>query len=429
MELTGAPDITLRGLTLHMPVVPMSTGGTTLHLSVGLLASAAPRLTVEDCTFQATVPTFALIGMGLVISGESVGLTARRNSFVGGNFAAGSSVFGVVASASNAMVTTALDRADISDNVFEQLGAGVVTFSQLGLLRCANNRVIGCRTGLYFAASNLGAAGQAAQQGLAAGTQTGQSGAISVALNSGMQAPLLAAAAGNVAHITAKSSQPPSPPPVSEAAHRVLVEDITARGTQAWDALAASASAPPAGEAADAASAASERAANAAGRGASGFTKELSDQIVESLGTVQEIALAAELAAKEMTPVLHISGNDVTLVSTEAAAMPGIGIAVVLSPNDQTGTVVMAANRVLTADVRTIAAATLFPAAAAVTGNTFMQPAANAGNPAPAFLSFAQASAKVEVMANVIVTASLILPARAGPPPSATSWNFLNTVG
>ena len=46
---------------------------------------------------------------------------------------------------------------------------------------------------------------------------------------------------------------------------------------------------------------------------------------------------------------------------------------VVLSPRDESGTVLLTANRVITADTRTIAAGVLFPAAEAVTGNIFVQ--------------------------------------------------------
>ena len=433
IELTGAADIKLRGLTLQMPVIPINAAGTSVHFNIGMFASAAPNLTVEECTFQATVPAFALIGWGLAISGQTAGLAVRRNRFVGGNFAAGSSVFGVLASASNNTVTTSLDRADISDNAFEQLDAGVVTFSQLGWLRCANNRVTDCRTGLFFADSNLGAAGQAAQQGLAASAQSAQNAGLSFALNSGMQAPMLAATAGNMAQIVASSSQPPSAPAVSETAHRVLLQDITARGTDAWTTLAQPADAPSAVEAAPAPSSAISGTANAAAAAATPpITQELSDAIGKSLDMVQEIAIAAEVAGGEKVPVLHISGNDVTLTSTDVASgkalatLPGIGISVVFSPRDQAATVLLTANRVLTGDIHTTAAAILWPATAAVTGNIFMQPRRD--TPVRAFVLNANRGADIEVMANVIVSGAQILPARPTVPPTA-SWNFFNTVG
>jgi len=121
----------------------------------------------------------------------------------------------------------------------------------------------------------------------------------------------------------------------------------------------------------------------------------------------------------------------VSLASIEANAtttVPGIGIAVVLSPRDESGTVLLTANRVLTADARTIAAALLYPAVAAVTGNAFVQTGAGTQGAAPAFVSIAEPIARIEVMANVIIDGALIVPARATSAP-ATSWNFLNTVG
>jgi len=432
IALIEAAEITLRGLTIKMPVVALRgpAGTPPVQLSVGVLASASTGLTVEQCSFEATVPSGPLVGFGFIVIGESAGLAVRRNSFMGGSFASGSNVYGLAASASSATITTALDRADISHNIFNQLGAGVVTFSQLGQLRCANNRVVACRTGLYFAHSNLAAASAVARQGLAAATQPGPNAALALAVNNSMQAPMLASTADSVAQIVARMPQPPTAPVVSETARRVLLQDITARGAEAWRALAASAATQPGGAPAPA----GPQPATGAGAAAAAapIARELSETIAKSLDMVQEIAITAEAAvAIKAAPVRHISGNDVSLASIEANAtttVPGIGIAVVLSPRDESGTVLLTANRVLTADARTIAAALLYPAVAAVTGNAFVQTGAGTQGAAPAFVSIAEPIARIEVMANVIIDGALIVPARATSAP-ATSWNFLNTVG
>ena len=156
------------------------------------------------------------------------------------------------------------------------------------------------------------------------------------------------------------------------------------------------------------------------------------DILVKSLDVVREISLAAAAAGGALAPILHISGNDVGLASVGlvladgSPALPGIGIAVVLSPDDESGTVLLTANRVLTADPRTTAASVLYPAAAAVTGNVLMQTGAQPQGLVPAFLLFAEQGAAFEVMANVIVANALIFPARSTSAPT-NSWNFLNT--
>jgi hypothetical protein len=98
------------------------------------------------------------------------------------------------------------------------------------------------------------------------------------------------------------------------------------------------------------------------------------DAISLALDAVQQISLAAELsAAIPIQPVVHLSGNDVTLVALDPKLTAGVGIAVIFSPREESGTVLMTANRVLAPDTRTVAGAVFYPAAAAVTGNIFAQ--------------------------------------------------------
>jgi hypothetical protein len=403
-----------------MPVVPLGTDATSAHLSVGILASASGGATIEECSFRlgisSATSSATLTAMGLLVSGESPGLTVRRNAFLaaqeGHSGPVGRSVFGVVASASSSIITTSLNNAEISDNVFLRWGAAVVTFSQLGLLRCTNNRVSECGIGLFFADSNLGATGELARQALADGVQSGQNAATALALNTSMQAPMLAGIANGMAPFAAKAPQPSTPPVISETARNVLLQDITNRGTAAWRALALPPDTPSTG---------------------TPIAQGLSDTLVKSLDVVREISLAAAAAGAALAPILHISGNDVGLASAGlvladgSPALPGIGIAVVLSPRDESGTVLLTANRVLTADPQTRAAALLYPAAAAVTGNVLMQTGAQAQGSVPAFLLFAEQGAAFEVMANVIVANALIHPLARSTSAPTTSWNFLNT--
>jgi hypothetical protein len=105
-----------------------------------------------------------------------------------------------------------------------------------------------------------------------------------------------------------------------------------------------------------------------------------------------------------------------------------VGIAVVLSPGAGGGTVLMTANRVVTPDTRTEAAAIMFPTVAAVTGNVFQQTGAISQPVIPAFMLTAEAAAQIEATANVVHFAALIAPARSNAA-ATTTWNFLNTVG
>ena len=131
-----------------------------------------------------------------------------------------------------------------------------------------------------------------------------------------------------------------------------------------------------------------------------------------------------------MTPVLHISGNDVTLAAVAATALPGVGIAVVSSEREHPAAVLLTANRVLTADARTVAGSIINPATAAVTGNVFMQTSGPAGVAnAPAFMLLSDGGIPFEVAANVIHTTSIITPSQRASPPATASWDFLNGVG
>jgi hypothetical protein len=186
------------------------------------------------------------------------------------------------------------------------------------------------------------------------------------------------------------------------------VEDITRRGGTTFNTLGT-----PSGT-----QSARARAATT-GRAASSAAME------QSLQAVREISISAEVAGHLQTPVLHLSGNDIALVNTAATA--GIGIGIVFSPRDESGTVLVTANRVMTSDLRTSAAAILFPAIAAVTGNVLVQSGTKSATTAAAFVLLAEASARLEVMANVIHANAVILPARSNSG-ATTSWNFVNTV-
>jgi hypothetical protein len=412
--LEAATGITLRGLTFYMPIVPFGTGSANAQpaWSIGVLAGAATGLTVEQCRFVAHPASAYVFSAGLIVVGAADHLTVRRNSFVASRFVPGAMVFGVLATVVGADVTTSLDNAEISDNLFEHLGAGVVTFSELGFVRCTGNRVVDCGTGLFFAASNLAATSEVARLSQVDAAQQPQHIVLSQAIYVGLQAPMLAGIVNTAAHIATRSPQPPPQVSVSDIAHNVLVEDVTTRGSAAWNTFARASHTPSPTKA----------SAAAPTEAASASAPVVTDQ---SLQTVREISIAAEVAGHLQTPVLHLSGNDVTLVNTETT--PGIGIGIVFSPRDESGTVLLTANRVTAPNLGTSAAAILFPAIAAVTGNVFVQASAKIATVAAAFTLLAQQTSEIEVAANVIHTSAIVFPARSNTGPAA-NWNFLNTV-
>jgi len=409
--IEAATDITLRGLEFQMPNVPLGTGDAKVQptWSVGIGAGAATGLTVENCSFAASPASAYVFGAGLLLIGDGTDLTVRWNSFVASSYVPGSMVFGVLATVVNANVSTSLDNAEISDNLFQRLAAGVTAFSQLGFVRCSGNRVVGCGTGLFFAASNLGTTTEVARQALANTAQQSQNLALSQAVNSGLQATMLAQITSKAAQFAAKAPQPTAPT-VSEVARNVLAQDIATRGSAAWSALVTSSGTQPAGTAPAAAAPVAAAA----------------ETTMQSLQMVNEISIAAEVAGYIQTPVLHIAGNDVTLAST--GTTPGVGIGIVFSPRDESGTVLLTANRVTTQDTGTAAAAILFPTIAAVTGNVLIQTGSTTGTVAPSFALLAERTAAIEVTANVIHASAIVFPPRNNTAP-VTNWNILNTTG
>jgi hypothetical protein len=265
-----------------------------------------------------------------------------------------------------------------------------------------------CGTGLFFAASNLAAATEVARLARDGATQGDKNAALSHAMNTGFQAPMLANIVNTAAHISTRAPRPSSRTTISEMAHGALVEDMVRRGGATFNSLAGAS----ANQTASAAPAAGARAAAPA----------VADP---SLQAVREISIAAEVAGHLQTAVLHLSGNDVTLTTT--ATTPGIGIGIVFSPRDEAGTVLLTANRVTTPNLGTTAAAILFPTIAAVTGNVFIQGLTKSDPIAPGFVMLAERISAVEVMANAIFASAIILPERNATAPTP-SWNFVNTV-
>ena len=342
------------------------------------------------------------------IYGDATGLSLRRNQFTATQYQPGSQVYGVLATVLNGNANSTLDSAEISDNLFQQLPAGLAAFSQLGMVRCTGNRVVQCGAGLYFASSTTGATGEVLRQ--AAGDAT-QSATLAPALTAGMQPMMLASVLTQSSVFAAKAPVAPTTT-VSADARTVLQRDLTVRGASTFSGLIPAM--------------ANAQQTGASVTGAAAAAPAIDANLNMALNQVRDMSIAAELAGVTLTPVLHLTGNDVALIATQTT--PGVGIAVVLSPGTGGGTVLMTANRVVTADTRTEAAAILFPTVAAVTGNVFLQTGDLTQPVIPAFMLTAEAGAMIEATANVIHFAALVAPARSNAA-ATTTWNFLNTVG
>jgi hypothetical protein len=92
-------------------------------------------------------------------------------------------------------------------------------------------------------------------------------------------------------------------------------------------------------------------------------------------------------------------------------------------------TSIVSGNRVTVPDSTSIACGLLFPAAAVVSDNIFLQLAQTRGSNTPNLPSLVVLSESdlIQVAANVVRFSEIILPARTSPPATA-SWDFLNTV-
>ena len=118
----------------------------------------------------------------------------------------------------------------------------------------------------------------------------------------------LPTAGDQAAVATAGTSQPPAPPAISEAARRMLLADITDRGSRAWSAIAAAAANQPSGRMTGNVPSVNAPVGNAPASNGTGPGGTIgptapapaapTDAISLALDAVQQIALAAELSAR-----------------------------------------------------------------------------------------------------------------------------------
>ena len=395
VRLDGAVELTLRNLTFQPPVVPIA-GADGVAVMVGVLITSATDLVIEACNFPLSTPTALSIGAAIVVLGPTQGVTVRRSSFS----AVGSVVlFGILAWVSGTNAATACNRWEIAENSFESLVAAVLVYAQIGLIRCSGNTVANGCAGFIFADANLGAANafvNASQQNRTQAQNAIVAPAAAAILRQDMLADVITKGAPIV---DALKIAPPSQT-VSDEANAVLLNEMRARGASVFATLAGIDTTTPA-----AAPTPDASAANSAS------------------GTVEAASLFAEIYERALTPALRIENNEIALGT---ATPPWLGIGVIQSPSDQIATSMISGNRVTVPSQTTIACGLLFPTAAVVSGNIFVQLQEGGKETLLPSLVVLSESSLIQVSANVGRWGELVLPARTSPPATA-SWDFLST--
>jgi hypothetical protein len=426
IRIETADALTLRRLELEVPMVPDGKEGGTVS---GVMVVDSGLVVIEDCTFTIHAPKEGkipgqVLGGAITIAGRAAELTVRRNRIVGKALFETGLVCGFLAAVNDALVHSSLIGVDISDNYFERLTAAVCAFARMGEVRCAGNRIRTCDTGLFFADAVVGAAGAFAKKAL---DRAQKNPDLAHIVESGFPVHLLAASSQGAALLFSHVAATPAPP-LSANTRNVLRKAMIKDGEAAYARISGEQAGRQTKASADTAAAEPAAAAPEAAAPAQNATNR--NQFLADLAQVNRVAVAAQLAARRLTAVLHIENNDIVLVKTAANAAAGVGIAVVRSPQDDESMIVMTGNRVVCADARTIAATLWFPTLATVTGNMLIHPQANpsAVGTVPAFASIGLATGAYAYAGNVFHTGAFIVPLRVAPAPTP-DWSFLNTMG
>lgn len=417
----GAREITLSGLDFRiLPVMSSDTAYTV----AGVMAVQTFDCDIESCNFRFDLPASGAakdtaFGGGVIALNRVQGLTVRDCEFLGTEFIGGHTICGVLSTLQANTTATTLDDIDISRCLFQRINVGVLGFANLGMIRCAENKVRNCAVGFYFADTKLGAANAFVRSSLGATDANGAPANMSQGMRAAYQATLLANSVKLAEPFFARFAPETAPAkPAPAAARKTLQAAMTKRGIDAFAAILT----PVAGRAKDAqpAPAATKAKAEAAQLQLNNYNA--------ALGNLDAIAVAADLSSFTLDPVLHVRDNDISLITPGANLDPGVGIAILFSLEQAQGTTMLDGNRVVTPDGRTVAAALMFPTFAAVNANILAQPGVLREATAPALLLTAEQTSHVEVVGNVIHLRPLITPARNSSA-ATTTWDFMNTEG
>jgi hypothetical protein len=403
VRLNGATDVTLRRLTFNGQVAAPTNKQSGLVPMAAVTLVAVEDILIEDCTFKLLPRAVAVFGGAIMVLGATESVRLRRNRFLGE--ARDSILCGVFALTTAKNVSTALDGWEIADNSFQGFYAAVVGFAHLGLIRCLDNVVTNCGSGFVFAQANIGAASAFLTAATAA-----QNAQLSGAATALMRRDILAKIITQGALFDSLSKV--APPSVSEQAMAVLSADMQTRGNDALAALtdAKAASGTAAKKRTTKAAHETSATAETSAAGTSGAPDPL-----------EGASIVAEAYEPQLVPALRITDNEISLGTVST----WIGIAMIQSPSDAMTTLVVTGNRVSVPDVNSIACGILFPSAASISGNMFLQLGGFEKSAKAALIAISQTGI-LQIGANVVRFEEFILPART--PPATTSWDFLNTV-
>jgi hypothetical protein len=168
VTLSAASSVTLRGLTLDLPLSPFTLGtgksATQIYYSIGLRPVDSPQFSVEGCTFaySAVAPSDAtpVVAVGILAGGDCVGLKLKGNGFMGAANRDGVPIglqlgFGLFPTSSLAesaatFLSAWLDTASVCDNMFDSLAFPILVYADCGLVTVTSNAVRNCMDGFMF---------------------------------------------------------------------------------------------------------------------------------------------------------------------------------------------------------------------------------------------------------------------------------------
>ena len=409
IQMAAVRNITLRGLELTPPEAPLAAGTKVSQASMvcGISVEGVRGLTVEDCTFTLSGTSKLPMGIGIITRGVAVDVTFCGNSVgASGN----GDFFGVMAAISDTNAGSEVHLWDVSDNQFDGCAAAVFFYAQLGLVSCCRNIITDAAAGIVILGANQGSLSAFTREALT-NADSPQQTALGQASYALLRPDILSVVVDKVSNVAPPTQAEPA---ISDAASKVLADQMKASGLAALQAYSAGFTASGA----------------AAGAAPAGDIKGPAID-TEAFDKIDAFSIAGEVYETNITPALRIEDNEITLVDGVGvgdSTTPWVGIGLALA-RDEASSVMVSGNRVVVPDATITACAIAFPTAAVVTGNLFAQLTLTAtGAPGVPALTVMSASPASMVSANVASFTEIVLPQRSSAAATST-WDFLNTTG
>jgi hypothetical protein len=456
--LNRANDVTLRRLRFHLPLAPQAatSAGAAGFVSIGVRPIHCADLVIEECLFRFELAPDASVSAVAVYAGSEMwNARFERNRFLHDEQYEQDArvhrvLMGIALLPQSArtrdgdqpLLPSVIDRAVIRDNEFAGLTHAIAVMARLGRVRCTDNFVHDCASGILLSDLTLSLAGEVLHQSFRLKFEDAAQAALHEALQNLTQ-PEMAALALQLARAL------PLPPEFAPAEKTTLHEQIhpdelktlRAAGRELYvsllDSYRGQTSAPKSGKKAAAKPEAHEaheahEASEAVAEAAPALGKSAGFEIFGT-NLFHLRALAAPAVRKQSFTFIQISGNEVVLDRAKppqaanadaAAAQRPIALSVRIDAEDQ-GTLIVSANRCVVSAALGVAAALQTPARAVVQGNLFAnesdQPRAQAF-----VLHGVLKGGLFSIAGNAFVGTTQIVPARQTST-EPTSWDFLNS--